>query len=336
MPGQLCFVLMPFGKKPDARGALIDFDAVYQDMIRPAILDADMEPLRADEELVGGIIHKAMYERLLLCDFAVADLTTANPNVFYELGVRHAARPGSTVALFAHGSRLPFDVTMLRSVPYALTAAGTPDGIESTRRSVAAQLREARTATRDSPVFTLIDGMCEQKIDREKTDAFRDRVHYSQVLKDRLAEARKRGREALKAVERDLKDVATAEAGVVIDLFLSYRAVRAWGDMIRLVAQMSRPLAETVMVQEQLALALNRAGDGEQAEAVLTRLLRARGPSSETYGILGRVYKDRWEAALKRPGRELLLPRACWTRRSTPTCAASRRTGVTPTQGSTR
>ncbi len=89
----LCFVLMPFGKKPDGSGRSIDFDAVYANVIAPAIEAADLEPLRADEEQSGGIIHKAMFERLLLCEYAVADLTTANPNVFYELGVRHALRP---------------------------------------------------------------------------------------------------------------------------------------------------------------------------------------------------------------------------------------------------
>src|SRR3989304_5455670 len=69
--------------------------------------------------------------------------------------------------------------------------------------------------------------------------------------------------------------------------------------MIALVERMSPPLAATVMVQEQLALALNRAAQGERAEKVLADLLDRRGPSSETYGILGRVYKDRWEAASK-------------------------------------
>lgn len=49
--------------------------------------------VRADEEKLGGIIHKAMFERLLLCAFAVADLTTSNPNVMYELEIRHAALP---------------------------------------------------------------------------------------------------------------------------------------------------------------------------------------------------------------------------------------------------
>ena len=47
-------------------------------------------------------------------------------------------------------------------------------------------------------------------------------------------------------------------------------------------------------------MALNRDGQGERAEKVLLDLLERRGPSSETYGILGRVYKDRWEDALSR------------------------------------
>ena len=75
--------------------------------------------------------------------------------------------------------------------------------------------------------------------------------------------------------------------------------------MVNLAKMMYPALVNTVMVQEQLALAINRDGKGEEAEKVLLDLLRKRGPSSETYGILGRVYKDRWEAAYK-SGDELL------------------------------
>lgn len=114
----LCFVLMPFGRKPDAGGRVIDFDAVYRALIAPAIIAAGMQPIRADEERTGGVIHKPMYERLILCEYAVADLTTANANVYYELGIRHAVRPASTVLIFASDTRLPFDVGPLRGMPY--------------------------------------------------------------------------------------------------------------------------------------------------------------------------------------------------------------------------
>src|SRR5918995_6846848 len=148
----LCFVLMPFGKKPDGTGRTVDFDAVYEEVIASAIEAAGMQPLRADEEMGGGMIHKQMFERLILCEYAVADLTTANANVFYELGIRHAARPWSTVLLFAEQSRLPFDVAPLRALPYRLSCGGSPADIENTRAVVEDRLREARKAITDSPI----------------------------------------------------------------------------------------------------------------------------------------------------------------------------------------
>ena len=79
-----------------------------------------LEALRGDEERTGGIIHSAMFARLLLAEFVVADLTLANANVFYELGIRHAAKPFTTVPIFANASALPFDVALVRAVGYQL------------------------------------------------------------------------------------------------------------------------------------------------------------------------------------------------------------------------
>jgi hypothetical protein len=303
MPNPFCFVLMPFGQKKDPAGAMIDFDAVYRDLIQPAIQDADMEPVRADEEMTGGIIQKPMFERLILCEYAVADLTVANANVFYELGVRHAVRPGCTVLLFANQSRLPFDVEPLRAMPYRLSGAGVPADVAADRAGIVKRLRASREmATKgvatDSPIYQLVEGFPE--IDHTKTDIFRDRVLYSLELKERLGRARRQGIDAVRAIDQQLGDLLSPESGVVIDLFLSYRAVKGWKEMIALGERMPAPLAATVMVREQFALALNRDGQGERAESVLLELIKSRGPSSETYGILGRVYKDRWEAALKR------------------------------------
>jgi hypothetical protein len=292
-----CFVLMPFGQKPAGPGATIDFDAVYRDVIHPAIDAAELDPIRADEEKVGGVIHKPMDERLLFCPYAVADLTTANANVFYELGVRHAVRPGSTVTLASSATQLPFDVNHLRSLIYSLNSAGVPADPVVTRDALTRLLRAAREGAIDSPLFQLVDGWRPAPLDHTKTDVFRDQVDYSEEMKRRLAQARAEGVHAIQAVESSLPSVEDAEAGIVVDLFLSYRAVKAWKEMVALVRRMSRPVAATTMVREQLALAMNRDGHGEAAEQVLRKLIDERGPSSETCGILGRVYKDRWEAA---------------------------------------
>lgn len=299
----LCFVLMPFGRKPGVGGGMIDFDAVYAKLIAPAIEAAGLDPLRADEEEVGGIIHKPMFERLILCDYAVADLTGGNANVFYELGFRHGIKPASTVLVFADsGGPLPFDVGPLRALPYQLGPDGKPGRPAENQKALTDRLVAARGFPVDSPVFQLVAGFPD--IAHLKTDSFRDRVDIARQIKERLAKARAKGREAVLAVQTDLsgtpRGLADAEAGVLIDLFLSFRAVKAWNDMIALVDNMSQPLAATVMVREQLGLALNRAGRGEEAEKVLLDLIEQRGTSSETCGILGRVYKDRWEAALKR------------------------------------
>jgi hypothetical protein len=296
----LCFVLMPFGKKTDAAGILIDFDDIYKELIAPSITTASLQPIRADEEVTGGIIHKPMFERLMLCEYAVADLTTANANVFYELGIRHAVRPWSTVLLFAEKSRLPFDIANLRAVPYRMSSDGKPADVETARTVLTKRLVEAKKAATDSPIYNLDLIKNVPIIDHSRTDVFREQVNYSLDMKQRLTEARKKGLAELKQIEQELGNIEGVEGGVVIDLFLSYRAVEAWQNMIGLVKKMSSPLAATIMVQEQLALALNRVGQGEEAERVLLDLISKRGPSSETYGILGRVYKDRWDAAVKR------------------------------------
>ncbi len=297
MAKPLCFVLMPFGQKPDETGRLIDFDAVYDDLIKPAVIAADLEPIRADEEKVGGIIHKPMFERLVMCEYAIADLTTANANVFYELGVRHAARPWTTIVVFADGTRLPFDVAPLRGMPYQLDNSGRAYRADDDSAALTRVLREARGRTKDSPVFQFIEGMQEQQLDHEKTDLFRERIDYSLQRKNQLAEARTQGVDAIKEIEQALGDLEDVEAGVVIDLLLSYRAVKAWEEMVALVAKMPPPLARLVIVQEQLGFALNRRGDRQQAERVLLSVIKDHGPSSESFGLLGRVYKDQWDAA---------------------------------------
>jgi tetratricopeptide (TPR) repeat protein len=302
----LCFVLMPFGVKKDPSGGPdIDFDRIYKEAIRPAIEDAELESIRADEERTTGIIHKPMFERLLLCDFAVADLTTANANVFYELGVRHATRPATTLAIFAKGQTPPFDVGYLRALPYEL-ADGNALGDEQAkqlRESLAKRLRELREiantdAAKDSPVFQLLEGYSPPSLEHLKTDDFRSKAQYSEELRKKLAAARESGgAEALAAIEEKLGRLDAVEVGVLVDLFLSYRAVEAWDRMIALFARLPVTVKRTVMLREQLGFALNRAGKKDEAVKVLEEVIAEKGANAETCGILGRVYKDRWSAA---------------------------------------
>jgi hypothetical protein len=98
---------MPFGQKSDLKsGVVIDFDQIYNEAIKPTIEQCRLEARRGDEERTGGIIHNEMAARLLLSEFVVADPTLTNANVFYELRVRHAAKPFTTVPILANVSTL--------------------------------------------------------------------------------------------------------------------------------------------------------------------------------------------------------------------------------------
>ncbi len=293
----LCFVLMPFGSKTAPDGREIDFDEIYRRLIHPAIEAAELDPIRADEENLGGVIHKPMLERLAMCEYALADLTTANANVFYELGVRHALRPAKTLLIFAQGYGLPFDVASLRAIPYRLGRQGVIR-VPETIRAMARHLESARQAHVDSSVFQFLDDLKAPVLAHEKTDVFQDRVDYAADRKLELARAREaRDVAAVQQIERELGRLDDVEAGVAIDLMLSYRALKEWEEVIRVVGELSRPLQRRTLVQEQLGFALNRSGRSDEAIRVLDAVLEKRGPSSETLGILGRVYKDRWDAA---------------------------------------
>ena len=169
---------MPFGKKVDPISAVeIDFNHIYESAIKPGIEDAGLEALRGDEEKSGGIIHTAMFARLILAEFVVADLTLANANVFYELGVRHAAKPFTTVSIYANSHQLPFDVAMIRSINYKLENGQLTDNeVEKLRKEIGTRLKDSiqGQATKDSPLFQLIPKFPGIDLPIEVTDAFKD------------------------------------------------------------------------------------------------------------------------------------------------------------------
>ena len=299
----LCFVLMPFGiKKDPVTSAEINFDFIYQQAIRPAIGAAEMEPIRADEERIGGIIHKPMFERLLLCDFAIADLTTGNPNVYYELGVRHAARPMTTLAIFAEYQNLPFDLNLLRALPYRLGEGNRfgPREADELKSKLIRRLTDLRGLARsqgavDSPLFQLLTDYKAPDFALLETDVFRERVEHSAKIKANLARARELGDAAsVEQIESSLGEFDAVELGVLVELFLTWRALSKWDRMISVYEKLPQPLKRSVTMREQLGFALNRANRRSEALRVLETVVQEQGPSSETLGLIGRIYKDQW------------------------------------------
>ncbi len=141
---KICFVLMPFGRKTVGE-TLIDFDAVYNDIIEPAVKAArlpeggTLDPRRTDRDKFAASISQDMFEYLEYSRFALADITGANPNVFLELGVRYRARESGTVVIRQNDTPIPFDINQIKAFPYSYAPAAAA---EQSRRLITEILEE--------------------------------------------------------------------------------------------------------------------------------------------------------------------------------------------------
>ncbi len=154
-----CFVVQGFGKKTDYRtGRALDLDASYE-VIREAVEAAGLECIRADEIAHSGLIDKPMYEEILNADLVIADLSTSNVNAVYELGVRHAVRPRTTIIVAESQFDFAFDIN--RNLIRTYTHLGTDIGRKEAKRfsndlTEAIKTLIADEDAVDSPLYTFI------------------------------------------------------------------------------------------------------------------------------------------------------------------------------------
>jgi MAP3K TRAFs-binding domain len=315
---------MPFGKKapPGKRKPLIDFDRVHAHLSDGA-RRAGLEVVRADFEPGGGFIHKPMLERLLVAEYVIADVTFSNPNVLYEVGVRHGASARATLLVCAepYVRDLAFDLRPLRVLPYALPASGaiTPVKGKDLAERVRQQLAQARGGTLpvDNPIMQVTSWQPSGAVEHSKTDVFLDRIRFQgetgQRIKDAVSMKDANAAVAILAgIEAEVvelpPDVAQVHT-VLLGVFLGYREKKAYDRMVALFARFPEELKQTPVAREQLALALNRLAEAAEnpaaAEDLRTKALAAldaideRSVTSETYGVRGRIYKG-WADAIAR------------------------------------
>jgi len=128
MQPQTCFVIMAIGDQcyEDIVITAEDLHHRYNDLIKEALLKArpGLEIVRADEVALPGTITTDIIRRIMESDFVIADVTYPNPNVFYELGLRHASRPGTFIIRDKKGPSTPFDISHLRRIEYDNTPSG--------------------------------------------------------------------------------------------------------------------------------------------------------------------------------------------------------------------
>ena len=156
--GKSCFVIMPFGTK-DGPGGKIDFDWIFKELIEPAARAAGVEAKREDSQPESGLIHQRMIDHILRADIVIADTTIRNANVFYELGVRHTARPSGTVIIRRRsGDDVPFDIQGMSYIEY-VNDPSDPD-FKPRRQAISTAITASLSTRRtDSLVHSLIPGL---------------------------------------------------------------------------------------------------------------------------------------------------------------------------------
>ena len=175
-PQLTCFVVTGFGCKTDySTGRVLNLDKTFEQLIRPVCDQAKVNCFRAIDANLTGSIDSIMYRWIYEADIVIADLSTLNANVFYELGVRHAQRPNTTiiVAESVLMERIPFDLSSFVIHQYVHggeeIVAGEQQRFvkhlsEVLKKIIATEKRRHKTAPEvgresDSPVFQFLTGM---------------------------------------------------------------------------------------------------------------------------------------------------------------------------------
>jgi hypothetical protein len=148
---QECFFIAPIG--PEDSSVRKRSDGVLDFIVSKAAEELGLTALRGDQIGEPGQITLQVIDHILGARAAVADLTGLNPNVFYELAVRHTAR--LPVALIAEvGSDLPFDIAQMRTILFDHRDLRSAD---LCRQAIVTHLKEALNGAVDSPIATSVD-----------------------------------------------------------------------------------------------------------------------------------------------------------------------------------
>ena len=294
------FIAMPFGTKPGADGQDIDFNRVYAELLKPALEAAGCEVFRADEEQRAGDIRTDMFQELLVADLVLADLTLDNPNVWYELGVRHALRSRGVLLVQGPRPTSPFDIYTDRKLRYRLKDGGPdPRFVEADKAALttmALATLAADAQRRVSPVYTLLPHLREP------------------AWRDLLLQDNNEFGAAFERWDARMK-VARAKccAGDILVLAsetptqaLWLEAKRAAGNSLLQVCRYSFALEQFEdglrvepddwVCRSKRIVCLGRMGQHEEALEAARQFVADRPGDAEALSLAGRVEKDRWRS----------------------------------------
>jgi len=291
-----CFVIMGYGKKTDFKqNKNFDLDKTYRNIIKPAAQTAGYTCERADEIQHAGVIDVPMYERLLTADLVIADLSTANVNAFFELGVRYALRPKTTIVMAEKNFEMGFDMGHVVIRKYEHLGPGIDyEEVERAKAELITACREVpQTGQIDSPVYTFLSDLAAPSRGLNVKAVAAVAAAAERARDDRTREA---------LAQATTQDEKAALERPFAALMKTAREARACGDfrttrdVLRGVRAVQGDKADPDVVQ-QLAWATYKSKDPDEKTALLEskavlRQLDPEGSSDpETLGLWGAIHK---------------------------------------------
>lgn len=304
-----CFVVMGFGKKTDyATGRTLDLDKTYKYIIKPAAEAAGYACVRADEIQHAGVIDVPMYDQLLNADLVIADLSTSNVNAFFELGVRYALRPRTTIVIAEDKFKNPFDTDhiTLRRFRHDGEALDI-DEVENFRPQLSDAITEiVSRAANDSPVYTFLHALTPPAMGAAAQVSRREDDVVAERARQRIEQA---GTEEASNALREPMGLLMQQAELLMEQAKKARnvgnfvAARAILEGIR-IAQ-----GDDVddFVLQELALATYMSKEPSETEALLAakEILEPLAPGNsldpETLGLWAAVHKRLAESDERTP-----------------------------------
>ena len=267
-----CFVVMGFGTKTDfQQQKAYDLDKTYRTIIKGAVEDAGLECIRADDIIHSGIIDDPMYDLLLNADVVVADLSTSNANAIYELGVRHALKPYTTIVIAEKNFKFPFDIGHLLIRPYKhggewIDAEDAADARAALRKAIEELAGKNKV---DSPVYTFLP----------------------QLLGGG-------GTTVKPGAPPAAGDAETAT--LLMTMFRQARSTENWAGAKMALEQLKTRMPGDPFIVQQLALATYKGKQPDKktaltdAKNILSELQPETSNDPETLGIWGSIHKQLW------------------------------------------
>jgi hypothetical protein len=295
-----CFVVMGFGEKTDlATGRTLDLDKTYRIIIKKAVEEAGLECVRADDIKHSGLIDAPMYELLLTADIVIADISTANPNAIYELGVRHALRPHTTIIMAESQFKFPFDLSHIVIRPYEHLGKGIDaehaDHVRSELKAAIHKLLHEPDV--DSPVYKFLPQLRAWN------------AGISPILEAASHAAISAAAHVLAGTASSDQDAA-GDASSISELMAIYREAKAkrdpdWSGAVSALNRLVEKRPNEPFFRQQLALATYKCGKPDavtalhHAREILEQLDPKTTTDPETLGLWGAVHKRLFEATGK-------------------------------------